>query len=90
MINDRIQIVLIAAACTGAVGLAGMGAIRLLGRASLRLSIQASGIVLRAIWCAPCGGTAASNERYLPLRPCTSRVGVSGLARPTSSSEVLV
>lgn len=45
MINDRIQIVLIAAACTGAVGLAGMGAIRLLGRASLRLSIQASGIV---------------------------------------------
>jgi hypothetical protein len=43
--NDQIQIVLIAAGCTGAVGLAGMGAIRLLRRASLRLSIQAGGIV---------------------------------------------
>src|ERR1700744_6803575 len=43
--NDRIQILLIAAGCSGAVGLAGMGAIRLLRRASLRLSIQASGIV---------------------------------------------
>ena len=36
---------LIAAGCTGAVGLAGMGVIRLLRRASLRLSIQASGAV---------------------------------------------
>jgi signal transduction histidine kinase len=44
--NDRIQIVLIAAGCTGAVGLAGMGVIRLLRRASLRVSIQASGAVL--------------------------------------------
>jgi signal transduction histidine kinase len=43
--NAQIQIVLIAAGCTSAVGLAGMGAIRLLRRASLRLSIQASGIV---------------------------------------------
>jgi signal transduction histidine kinase len=43
--NDRTQIVLIAAGCTGAVGLAGMGAIRLLPRASLRVSIVASGIV---------------------------------------------
>jgi signal transduction histidine kinase len=43
--NAQIQIVLIAAGCTGAVGLAGMGAIRLLRRASLRLSIQASGAV---------------------------------------------
>ena len=31
--------------CTSAVGLAGMGIIRLLRRASLRLSIQASGVV---------------------------------------------
>jgi signal transduction histidine kinase len=44
--NDRIQILLIAAGCTGAVGLAGMGVIRLLRRASLRVSIQASGAVL--------------------------------------------
>jgi signal transduction histidine kinase len=43
--NDKLQIVLIAAAWTGAVGLAGMGAIRLLPKASLRLSIRASGIV---------------------------------------------
>ncbi|HEY0935585.1 MAG TPA: HAMP domain-containing sensor histidine kinase [Trebonia sp.] len=43
--NDQIQIVLIAAGCSGAVGLAGMGIIRLLRRASLRLSIQASGAV---------------------------------------------
>jgi signal transduction histidine kinase len=43
--NDQIQIVLIAAGCTSAVGLAGTGVIRLLRRASLRRSIQASGIV---------------------------------------------
>ena len=43
--NDQLQIVLIAAGCTSAVGLAGMGIIRLLRRASLRLSIQASGAV---------------------------------------------
>jgi signal transduction histidine kinase len=43
--SAQLQIVLIAAGCTGAVGLAGMGVIRLLRRASLRLSIQASGIV---------------------------------------------
>src|ERR1700761_1367570 len=43
--SAQLQIFLIAAGCTGAVGLAGMGAIRLLRRASLRLSIQASGRV---------------------------------------------
>jgi signal transduction histidine kinase len=43
--SAQVQIFLIAAGCTGAVGLAGMGAIRVLRRASLRLSIQASGIV---------------------------------------------
>jgi signal transduction histidine kinase len=42
----QMQIVLIAVGCTSAVGLAGMGVIRLLRRASLRLSVQASGIVL--------------------------------------------
>jgi len=40
--NAHLQIALIAAGCTSAVGLAGTGAIRLLRRASLRLSIQAS------------------------------------------------
>ena len=43
--NAQIQIVLIAAGCTSIVGLAGMGVIRLLRRASLRMSIQASGAV---------------------------------------------
>src|SRR5215469_11612926 len=43
--TSQIEIVLIAVACTSAVGLAGMGVIRLLRRASLRMSVQASGIV---------------------------------------------
>ncbi len=43
--NDQLQIVLIAAGCTAGVGLAGMGLVRLLRRAPLRLSIQASGAV---------------------------------------------
>ena len=43
--NTQVQIVLIAAGCTSAVGLAGMGIIHWLRRASLRLSIHASGAV---------------------------------------------
>ena len=43
--TPQVQIALIAAGCTGAVGLAGTGVIRLLRRASLRLSIQAIGAV---------------------------------------------
>jgi len=43
--SAQVQIFLIAAGCTSAVGLAGTGVIRLLRRASLRRSIQASGIV---------------------------------------------
>jgi len=45
-VNAQIQIVLIAAGCTSTVGLMGMGVIRLLRRASLRLSFQVSGAVL--------------------------------------------
>lgn len=44
--NAQIQVVLIAAGCTGAVGAGGMGVIRLLRRASLRLSFQVSGAVI--------------------------------------------
>src|SRR6201996_9836300 len=44
-VSAQLQILLIAAGCTSAVGLAGMGAIRLLRRASLRLSLAASGTV---------------------------------------------
>ena len=43
--SDQIQIVLIAAGSTGAVGLVGMVIVRLLRRAPLRLSIQASAAV---------------------------------------------
>jgi signal transduction histidine kinase len=43
--SAQVQIFLIAVGCTSAVGLAGTGVIRLLRRASLRLSIQASGAV---------------------------------------------
>jgi signal transduction histidine kinase len=44
-VNDQLQIVVIAVGCTSAVGLVGMGIIRLLRKASLRVSIQASGAV---------------------------------------------
>ena len=44
--NAQIQVVLIAAGWTSAVGLMGMGVIRLLRRASLRLSLQVSGAVI--------------------------------------------
>jgi signal transduction histidine kinase len=43
--SAQLEVALIAAGCTSAVGLAGTGAIGLLRRASLRLSIQASGTV---------------------------------------------
>ena len=39
--SARIEVVLIAAGCTGAVGLIGLGVVRLLRQASLRLSLQA-------------------------------------------------
>jgi signal transduction histidine kinase len=40
-VSPQIQVVLIAAGCTSAVGLVGLGVMRLLRRASLRLSLQA-------------------------------------------------
>ena len=56
--NAQIQVVLIAAGCTSAVGLVGMGVIRLLRRASLRLSIQVSGAVVVLAIIAGTFGTA--------------------------------
>ncbi len=44
--NAQLQVVLIAAGCTSAVGVLGMGVIRLLRRASLRLSLQVSGAIV--------------------------------------------
>ena len=45
VVSAQIQVVLIAAACTSAVGLLGIGVMRLLRRASLRLSLQAGSAV---------------------------------------------
>jgi signal transduction histidine kinase len=45
-VNAQLQVVLIAVGCTSAVGLMGMGVIRLLRRASLRLSLQVSGAIV--------------------------------------------
>jgi len=56
--SAQLQVFLIAAGCTSAVGLAGTGVIRLLGRASLRLSIAASGIVCALAIVAGTLGTA--------------------------------
>ena len=44
--NAQIQVALIAAGCTSAVGLAGLGVVWLLRRASLRLLLQVSGAVV--------------------------------------------
>jgi signal transduction histidine kinase len=45
-VNAQMQVVLIAAGCTGAVGVLGTGVIRLLRRAPLRISVQVSGTVV--------------------------------------------
>jgi len=45
-VNAQLQVVLIAAGCTGAVGVLGTGVIRLLRRAPLRLSVQVSGTIV--------------------------------------------
>ncbi len=44
--NAQLQVVLIAAGCTGAVGVLGTGVIRLLRRAPLRISVQVSGTIV--------------------------------------------
>src|ERR1700679_1632390 len=58
VVSTQIQIVLIAVGCASAVGLVGMGLIRLLRRASLRLSIQASSVVPVLVIAAGTLGTA--------------------------------
>jgi signal transduction histidine kinase len=46
LVNAQMQVVLIAAGCTGAVGVLGTGVIRLLRQAPLRTSVQVSGIIV--------------------------------------------
>jgi signal transduction histidine kinase len=45
-VNAQMQVVLIAAGCTGAVGVLGTGVIRLLRQAPLRISVQVSGAIV--------------------------------------------
>jgi signal transduction histidine kinase len=45
-VNAQMQVVLIAAGCTGAVGVLGTGVIRLLRQAPLRISVQVSGTIV--------------------------------------------
>ena len=56
--NEQVQTVLIAAGCTSAVGLMGLGALRLLRRAPLRLSLQAGNAVVILAIVAGTFGTA--------------------------------
>jgi signal transduction histidine kinase len=59
-VNAQIQVVLIAAGCTGAVGVLGTGVIRLLRRAPLRISVQVSGTIVVLAVVAGTLGTAAA------------------------------
>ena len=80
--NAQLQVVLIAAGCTSAVGLTGMGVIRLLRRASLRLSLQVSGAIVVLAVVAGTLGTAGRCS--CPARPrvvvmvCKSPAGAVG------------
>ncbi len=58
LVNAQMQVVLIAAGCTSAVGVIGAGVIRLLRRAPLRLSVQVSGAVVAFAVVAGTLGTA--------------------------------
>jgi signal transduction histidine kinase len=62
-VNAQIQVILIAAGCTGAVGLLGIGVIRLLHRASLRLSLQAGSAI--AVLAIVAGTLGTANAMFL-------------------------
>ena len=61
--NAQMQVILIAAGCTGAVGSLGIGAIRLLRRASLRLSLQAGSAI--AVLAIVAGTLGTANAMFL-------------------------
>jgi signal transduction histidine kinase len=77
-VNDQLQIVLIAAGCTGAVGLAGMGIIRLLRRAPLRRSIQVSSAV--PVLAIVAGTLASAEAMFLSQHDLGVVVMVSAIA----------
>ena len=79
--NAKIQVVLIAAGYAGAVGAMGVGAIRLLRRASLRLSIQvASAIAVLAVVAGTLGTANAMFISQHDLGVVTMVCAVAGLA----------
>ena len=61
--NAQVQIVLIAAGCTGAVGTIGAGAVWILRRASLRLLLQAASAV--AILAVVAGTLGTANAMFI-------------------------
>ena len=61
--NAQVQVVLIAAGCTGAVGTVGVGALWLLRRASLRLLLQAASAI--AILAVVAGTLGTANAMFL-------------------------
>ena len=63
MSSAQIQVILIAASCTGAVGTIGVGAIWLLRRASLRLALQASSAV--AVLAVVAGTLGTANAMFI-------------------------
>jgi signal transduction histidine kinase len=79
--NAKIQVVLIAAGYVGAVGAMGVGAIRLLRRASLRLSLQvASAIAVLAVVAGTLGTANAMFISQHDLGVVTMVCAVAGLA----------
>lgn len=61
--SAQMQVMLIAAGCTGAVGTIGIGAIRLLRRASLRLSLQAASAI--AVLAVVAGTLGTANAMFI-------------------------
>ena len=63
MSSAQIQVILIAASCTGAVGTIGVGAIWLLRRASLRLALQAASAI--AVLAVVAGTLGTANAMFI-------------------------
>jgi signal transduction histidine kinase len=76
--NANLQVLIIAAGCASAVGLLGVAVIRLLRRASLRLSIQASGVV--PVLAIVAGTLAAAKAMFLSQHDLGVVVMVSAAA----------
>lgn len=61
--SAQVQVILIAAGCTGAVGTIGIGVIRLLRRASLRLALQAAAAI--AVLAVVAGTLGTANAMFI-------------------------